>query len=204
MPSANLFELESCIDDCVVYCETHPNVTVAQLYLPQLREARQRYHESMQASDRHHVLWRSEEREEMVARKQAASLLRETQLRLRETGYLEAPMTRILYWDDELLRDAIDEMVTFLRANSSIEFAAATIDQFERLLDRASSELAEANAALKNYQRFVDLRREAMSGLSGIIGEFRVALRRTVGKRDADYQKIQWPFAIASDEGVLF
>lgn len=204
MPSANLFELESCIDDCVAYCEAHPDLRVAQLYLPQLREARQRYHESMQASDRHHVLWRTEEREEMVVRKQAAALLRETQQRLRAIGAKDAPLTRILYWDDELLRNAIDDMVAFLRANATIDFAASTVEQFDRLMDKADSELQEANAALKNYQRFVDLRREAMSGLSGIIGEFRVALRRTVGKRDADYQKVQWPYAIAPDEGVLF
>ena len=43
-----------------------------------------------------------------------------------------------------------------------------------------------------------------MHELGALIGEFRVAMRRSLGKRHPDYQAIQWPYAIASDEGVLF
>ncbi len=43
-----------------------------------------------------------------------------------------------------------------------------------------------------------------MTQAASVIGEFRVALRRTVGKKDEEYNAIFWPYAIGSSESVLF
>lgn len=205
MPNANIIELETCLEDCIDYCEAHPEATYAQLFEEHLRKIRRKWRESVRVSEKHHKRWREEQRQERVAWKQLSSVLRQVQTELRRVGAIDFPSERVLYWDEELLVEAVERMKAYLREHAdAIDFAQESIDRFERIEGVASSEEREAEGALKDFQRFIDLRREAMGELNAIIREFRVALRRALGKRHPDYLAISWPYSIASDEGVLF
>lgn len=205
MPSANIIELESCIDDCIAYCDENPQSEFSTLYREKLLRARHRWEKAVRLSDEQHTKWRSEQREERLAWKHLATTLRESQKQLRSVGAKDFPDLRILYWDVEALMVHVERMQVYLRENGSdYDFTQELLDRFTREIDAATSEEREAGTALKDYQRFVDIRREAMTELGSMIGDFRIALRRGLGKRHPAYQKIHWPHAIASDEGVLF
>ena len=205
MPNANRFELETCLKDCLRFCDEHPDLDVVQVFHERFTLAAHHYADSMEMSDKTHAKWRVEEREEMVAWKQIASNLRDTQNTLRRMGAFGYPEHRVLYWDRVLLLEVVDEMITYLRDHADdIEWSKGTVDLFERQVGSAKSEGRDQTDALKTFQRYIDVRRESMSELGALIGEFRVALRRTFGKKDPRYGSIHWPYAIASDENILF
>jgi cell fate (sporulation/competence/biofilm development) regulator YlbF (YheA/YmcA/DUF963 family) len=206
MPNANLIELETSLKSCVAFCEAQQGkLELAAAYLPRFQKMQRRYDEAMRASDAYHAAWQNEQREQTVARKQLAQLLRDTQQRLHRLGAINFPDTRILYWDYEALLEVVGAMRAYLSEHKDeLDFAAETLEKFNRLIATSQAEGQEVNTALKQFQRFVDLRREAINELGALIGEFRVGLRRTLGKKHPDYQSIFWPHAIASDENVLF
>lgn len=205
MPNANLIELETSLKDCLQYCERNADSELARLFHKRIARTKHQLESSIATSDDYHTRWRTEEREHFVAWKQLAQCLNETKRQLRsinESGFNPA---QVLYWDREILTKEANDMVAYLSEKTeSIDFAASNIERIERLLDTTVSEGAEELRARKDFQRFVDVRREAISEAGSMIGEFRVAMRRVLGKAHEDYQSIFWPYAIASDEGVLF
>jgi len=202
---ANVVELETSIKACLDYCAAHPNDPVIKTYQPKLAGVWRRYQDSIATSEDVHVKWRAEQKAERIAWKTVATTLREVQIGLRRMGAIDFPAQRILYWDEEALQEVVDEMIEYLQDHAQdIEDAQVWLDQFERLLSTARTEQKEEADALRSFQRFVDLRREAMVELRATIGDFRVALRRTLGKKNPEYLAIYWPQAVAPDENVLF
>ena len=205
MPNANIIELETGLDDCLNFCLQHPENEYATRYLERFTQAKHRWYKSVELSEAHHVRWRTEEREEAVAKKQLALTLREVQGYLRRINAIGYPKTRVLYWDEERLLAMVGRVKTYLQEHSAqIPSATEYIDKLERGAETIQQENREVGDALKGFQRFVDLRREAMNDLGALLGEFRVALRRSLGKKHPLYTGIRWPYGIASDEGVLF
>lgn len=205
MPNANIIELETCIDDCIAYCEQNRSSPYAQLFHAKLSTMRTRWEKSLRLSESHHTRWRSEQREERLAWKHLSNALREAQRELHRVGAIDFPAERVLYWDEERLMIQVDRMRVYLSEHlSALDFAQPMLDKLGRHIETANTEEREADSALGDFKRFIDMRREAMNELGSTIGDFRIALRRGIGKRDPAYQKIRWPFAIASDENVLF
>ena len=205
MPNANLIELETSLHDCVKYCETHSDSELGRLYYKRLARTKHQLESSIATSDDYHVKWRTEEREHVIAWKQLAQVLNETKRRLRSINAKGFRPGQVLYWDREILTDEVNAMVEYLKEHQdAFDFSSNTIERIDRLLDTTVSEGGEELRARKDFQRFVDIRREAISEAGSMIGEFRVAMRRVLGKTHPDYQSIFWPYAIASDEGVLF
>jgi hypothetical protein len=206
MPNANLIELETSMASCLSFCEANKDkVELAAMYHPRFERMISRYHEAIRASDHHHAGWQAEQREETVARKQISDLLRRTQQRLHAMGAIGFPNQRLLYWDFEELLEVVDAMQAYLAEHSDeLEFASEVRERFGRLLAAAQAESQDVDGSLKRFQRFVDLRRAAINEAGSLIGEFRVGLRRTLGKTHPLYQGIYWPYSIASDENMLF
>ena len=205
MPNANIMELETCLGDCLRVFEQHPASDYAQLYHAPLRHIMQRWSESVRLSDMHHLRWRSEQREERVAYKKLALELRAAQRDLRRIGALDFPESSVMYWDEEMLGQAVAQMRAYLKAHAGdLEIAQYYLDRFDRLEDSAEGETKAAAGCLKDFQRFVDTRRESLHEVAAFINEMRVGMRRILGKRDPIYQSVRWPYAIGSDEGVLF
>lgn len=205
MPNANLIELETSLKDCLRYCEQQPNSELAKLYYKRLKFVSDQLHQSIKESDQHHARWRTEEREQLVSWKQLAHALRETQNKLRRIGALGFPEQRIMYWNTDALLRVVAAMDEYLREHAdSIEFAIEDADKMQRIISQVNAESQDEDIALKSFQRFVELRREGIAEAGNMIGEFRQAMRRVLGKRHDDYQNIFWPYAIASDENVLF
>ncbi len=206
MSNANLMELETCILDCIAFCERYPDSDQVRFFAPRLEAARRKYEEGLRVSDLSHTRWRTEEREQATAWKQLALSLRAIQKELHRLGAIDFPATRVMYWDQELLVNAVDQMSAYLRqhANDLKGFAPAQLERLEREMSAARGENREVALTLRTFQRHVDKRREAILELGSLIGEFRVALRRSIGKQDPTYQAIAWPYAIASDDNVLF
>ncbi len=205
MPNANIIELETCLADCLRVFEQNPSSDYSQLYLEPVRKVIRRWDESTKLSDMHHLRWRAEQREERVAYKHLAIALREVQRDLRRIGAIDFPVSRVMYWDQELLLQAVEQMRTYLsEQGSDIDFAQTYLDKFDRLSSYASSEARAADNTLKDFQRFVDTRRESLHEVMALISDIRVGMRRMLGKRSDVYTSIRWPYAIASDDGVLF
>lgn len=205
MPNANLIELETSLKDCLRYCEQQPNSELAKLYYKRLKFVSDQLHQSIKESDQHHARWRTEEREQLVSWKQLAHALRDTQNKLRRIGALGFPEQRIMYWNTDALLRVVAAMDEYLREHAdSIEFAIEDADKMQRIISQVNAEAQDEDIALKSFQRFVELRREGIAEAGNMIGEFRQAMRRVLGKRHDDYQNIFWPYAIASDENVLF
>lgn len=206
MPNANLIELETSLKSCLDFCVAQQGkLELAAAYLPRFQKIQRRYEEALRSSDAHHATWQGEQREQTVARKQLSQLLRDTQQRLHRLGAMGFPDARILYWDYDAMLVVVQGMMTYLDEHKAeLEFAGEVREKMARLIAAAQAEGVEVASSLKQFQRFVDLRREAITELGSLIGEFRVGLRRTIGKKHPDYLAIFWPYAIASDENVLF
>jgi hypothetical protein len=132
-------------------------------------------------------------------------LVNSTKRRLRSINALGFLDGQVMYWDREVLSDQATLLKSYLKEHvDSIDFAQDTIDRIDRFLESAVAEHGNEDRALKDFQRFVSLRREAISEAGSVIGEFRVAMRRILGKTHPHYQGIFWPYAIASDTNVLF
>lgn len=205
MPNANIIELETCLADCLQVFEQYPTSDYAELYHEPVRKVIKRWDESIRLSDMHHLRWRKEQREERVAYKHLAIALREAHRDLRRIGAIDFPRSNVMYWDQEMLIEAVDQMRGYLRdQGSDIEFASTYLDRFDRLQGNASGEAREADSTLKDFQRFVDTRRESLHEVTSLINDMRVGMRRILGKRSDIYQGIRWPYAIASDDNILF
>ncbi|MEM1348181.1 MAG: hypothetical protein AAGI01_06495 [Myxococcota bacterium] len=202
---ANVVELETSIKACLEYCEAHADHPLVKMYQPRLAAAWKRYSDSIATSEVVHVKWRAEQKAERLAWKEVATALRDVQIELRRVGAIDFPDRRILYWDEEELQEVVAEMVDYLTDHAAdLEEAQGWLEGFERLLGAARAERKDEADALRSFQRFVDLRREAMIELRATIGDFRAALRRTLGKKNPEYLSIYWPQAVSTDEHVLF
>lgn len=204
MSYANVFELNACLDDSLNYCKSHPERRHCQDFSGLLAAAKANLDKGLKVSDERFSHWRMEDGDGRLAWKHLSKELAAVQNKLRRVnaiGYLDQ---KVMYWDPEMLVAAVNEMVDYLRERTDdLDFAADAADSMERQLERATSEKAESNQALKEYKRFSQVRSDAMVNTVDTIASFRRAVRRELGQHHADYQAIRWPQAVASDEAVL-
>ena len=205
MANANMIELETSLAECIRYCEAHPTAEPSRLFKDRLVAAQHNLASNVQNSDTYHVKWRAEELSHLKVWKELSKLINTTKRRLRSINALGVQGRQVMYWDREILKAEAETLKAYLHEHaSSIDFAQDTIERIDRFLDAANLEQSNEERALKDFQRFVSMRREAISDAGSVIGEFRVAMRRILGKNDPEYQGIFWPYAIASDSNVLF
>lgn len=204
MSVANVFELTKCLDDCIRYCELHPERAHSVMFGDRLRRARANFEDALKSTDRQFTQWRMESRDDKLAWKHLAKELRLTQDHLAQVGAVGYESERVMYWATHLLVDAVAEMVEYLRDRADqIDFAGKQADKLERMVDSAQGEAKDEGSAFNNYQRFATLRSDAFSDVADSLSSFRVLLRRELGKTNADYQSIRWPLSLAPDETVL-
>ena len=205
MANANIIELETCVSDCLRAFQANPDAEFTRIYLEPLLKVQRRWQNSVALSEKHHLRWRAEERDELVSFKHLANALREAQIQLRRIGAIDFPESRVMYWDQELLLSAVAQMREYFEEHrEQIEFAGEFLDRFERLQSGALSESRDVGAALKEFQRFVDMRRESLHEVTALLTEIRIGMRRILGKKHPVYTGVRWPYALATDEGVLF
>lgn len=204
MATANVIELEACLKDAIAFCEANPKHEFVQYFAPRLKRARAKWGGSVRDSDMHYLRWQTEVREDRVSWKRLATELKATQNQLRKLNAIGYPAEMVLYWDTEILGDAVQKMIDYLASRTDVlPMATERVETLTRLLGLAESEDSEADDALKEFKRHVLFRSEAMGTLSATLADFRVSMRRALGKRSADYQSISWPLTLAPDGPIL-
>ncbi len=205
MANANVLELETCLDECIAYCASHSKHDFVPFYQPRLEQAKQRWDESVAVSDRHYLAWKREFSEDRIAWRKVSTEYKATQNALRRVTALGYPEETVRYWDEEILSDAVAAMIDYLEERRDALGALATdrIDALNRAVAAAESEDSSSDAALREFKLHVLFRAQAMGTMSATIGDFRVAMRRVLGKKSAEYQSIRWPMTVAPDEPVL-
>lgn len=204
MAHANVLELETCLDECLAYCGANPAQEFVKFYEPRLEHAKQRWYDSVEVSDAHYLAWQREFRADRVAWKKLGTELAKTQNELRKVNAVGYPDETVRHWDEEILASYVREMIDYLEQRRDvIDLAAERIEALTRVLAAAQGETSDADNALDSYKRHVLFRAEAMGTLVATIGDFRVAMRRTLGKRDEAYKGIRWPMSVMPDEPVL-
>lgn len=204
MSYANVFELTKCLDDCLAYCQEHPDREHARFHQPLLEEAKRELDDTTEKAGREFTEWRMENRDDQLAWKHLAGELRSIQDQLESVNAIGFIDQRIRYWNRERLLAAVDAMLTYLREHEEdLDFAADCADKLERRRRKAISEGDEADRALDDYVRFSKMRADGLSNAKDTIANFRKVLRRDLSTRDEDYQSIQWPQQVASDNKVL-
>lgn len=204
MANANVLELETCIEECIAYCAAHPEHDFVAFYAPRLEHARDRWNESVALSDEHYLAWQREVREDRVAWKRLATELKATQDKLHRHNAIGFPDDTVRHWDEEILAAAVEAMLDYLRARTDVlTIAAERIEVLDRALSAAKGEDRDAETALRSFKRHVQFRAAALGTLVATIGDFRVAMRRAMGKKSEQYRSIRWPMTVAPDEPVL-
>lgn len=205
MAHANVLELETCLDECLVYCEAHPKHEFVAFYRPRLIQAKSRWVETVEVSDRHFLDWKRESREDRVAWTRLSAEYKRAQDVLRRVNAVGYPTETVRHWDEEILADAVGAMLAYLQEREDVLGAVATerIEALTRVLAAAHGEVKEADHALDVFKRQVLFRAEAMGTMVATIADFRVAMRRALGKKSAEYKSIRWPMSVAPDEPVL-
>lgn len=201
MPNVNMAELRSSLKSCVRFCRSHDDRDYCQRHLPILEKALHDLQESTRETDEYFTEWRREQREEKQSWKALAKGLREAQDELDRVNAFGYPDKRVMYWDEEILTDAVENMIAYLEEHSEdLEFAADLAGKLERRLEKAQGEDRQQSDALRHYQRKVKKRSDAMGGAAQVIGDFRELLRDELGVDDSEYQQIRWPYGISPDE----
>ncbi len=204
MSTANVIELETCLKQAIEYCETHPEYDFVEYFKPRLDLARRKWEQSVRVSDEHYLKWQTEMREDRTAWRTLATELKKTQKTLRRVNAIGFPTETVLHWDEEILTDAVQEMLDYLEARrDAIEEAGDLIDGLERRLSIAQGEESQADEAFREYNRHVLFRSAALGTLNSTIADFRDSMRRHLGKKHEDYQSIRWPMTVSPDEPVL-
>ncbi len=204
MSNVNFNELQVCLDDCLAYCKKHPERQHVLNLEARLIRADHEFKQGIAISDREFTKWRNESGEEMLQWKHLANQLAALQRKLGSVNAVGFPSRRVMYWDAELLQNAVLEMIAYLRTRVDvISFAKEQIDNLERRLDSCNSEDGDSERALKSYTRHVANRASGMRMATDNIAAFRRELRRELGKTSADYKSIRWPFDVATDEPIL-
>ena len=204
MAHSNVLELETCLDECLAYCATHPKHEFVAFYHPRLQQAKERWVETVEVSDYHYLAWQKEFREDRVAWRKLSTELKKTQDALRRVNAVGYDESTVRHWDEELLTDAVNELLEYLRSRVDVlDIAQERIEALERLLGAAKSEVSDADTALSAFKRHVMFRADAMGAMIATIGDFRVAMRRELGKKSDEYRSIRWPMSVAPDEPVL-
>lgn len=204
MGNANVLELETCLEECIAYCAAHPKRDFVPFYAPRLAQAKQRWDESVAVSDHHYLNWQKEFREDRVQWRKLSNEYKQTQTALRRVNAVGYPEATVRYWDEEILADAVRDMVAYLDARRDVlDIAAERAELLTRSLSAAHSDDDIAEAALRQFKLHVLFRAQAMGTMSATIGDFRVAMRRAMGKKSDEYLSIRWPMTVAPDEPVL-
>ena len=205
MPAANMVEIETALRGSIAWCQAHASHRLGAIYGPQLEKAQRRLQDSIGTTDTHYLRWQTEMRQERTAWKHAANLVREIQRSLRRVGAIDYPDERVMYWDHVVFEPHALALLDYLDAHRDVvDSAAEQHDRLTRALETAHAEDDQAEDALKQYKRFIGFRRDALSTAIAVIGEFRAALRRDLGKAHPQYAAISWPYAVSPDEGILF
>ncbi len=201
---ANRFELDQCILDSLAYCARHEDQPTCENFAGLLEKADRDMKKVVANSDSAFITWKHRDRAERLAWKHVARGFGETQEMLRKvnaTGFVDQ---KVMYWDHTRLLPFIEEMIGYLQEEKeSIDFAESQAEALKRLRASAQSARRESLAALKEYKRQAQMRSDAMTTLVNTVASFRRALRRDLGRHHEEYQKIRWPYAVASDEAVL-
>ncbi len=201
---ANVFELTSCLDDCIAYCDKHPERDHSRFHGPLLRGAKRDLTKSTERADKEFVEWRMESREDRLAWKHLARRVSAIQRKLDAVNAIGYVDQNVNYWDPETLLDVVAEMIRYLREREEdIDFAADEAGQLERLRAKAVSEDDETERALDEYLRFSKMRSDGLTTAKDTIANFRKALRRDLTTRNEDYQAIRWPHQVAPDDRVI-
>lgn len=204
MPNANVIELEACIEDVLSYCEAHPTEEFVKYYQPRLSHAWRSYKEAMEESDSKFVEWRKEEEGDLLSWKHLSLELASVQREMRRLNVVGYPNVRIRHWDQEALLALVEKMIGFLtEKKAAIPGADKMAERLKQLASRASTEARDESQVFREYQRFASSRAEALGSLSAHLWDFRGAMRRQMGKRDATYNAIRWPYSLNPDDGVL-
>lgn len=204
MANANVLELETCLDECIAYCATHQKRDFVEFYEPRLLHAKERWYESVEVSDRHYLDWQREFREDRIAWRKLATEYKATQDALRKLNAVGYPDEIVRYWDEDILTAAVEKLVGYLESRKDvISIADERIEALTRGTASAQGEDTAADAALRQFKLQVLFRAEAMGTMTSAIGDFRVAMRRSLGKKSDEYLSIRWPMTVAPDEPVL-
>lgn len=204
MANANVLELETCIEQCIQWCHQNPDHDFVTFYEPRLTQAKARWYETVATSDRHYLEWQREFREDRRAWKKLATELKKTQDALRKVNAVGYPDDVVRHWDEEILAAYVEQLIGYLEARTDVlDLAAERIELLDRHLAAARGDDAETSTAFRAFKSHVLFRAEAMGTMTATIADFRVAMRRTLGKKSEKYKSIRWPMTVAPDEPVL-
>ena len=204
MASVNVAELRASLKSCIEFCREHPQRSYCERQLPLLERALEKFEDSRAESDKYYAEWRAEWRAEKQAWKQLSATFADVQRtldRVNATGY---PDKTVRYWDPEALAEVVEEMIGFLQERADkFDFADDEAGKLERYLEAARAATEQQEDAYRVYNRRVKKRSSGRGLAVEAVRDFRELLRDELGKDDADYQSIRWPYAISPDEGVL-
>lgn len=204
MANANVIELEACVEDVLKYCDANPKTAFVQYYHPRILLAWQTYSSTMADSDAKFIQWRREEEDDRMMWKHVARELAATQRQLKRINAVGYPSKKLAHWDEEILVDAVNEMLVYLKERESVLEGAAKLEEtLKQKLARAKVEQTQDSLAFRDYRRIAAARADALGSLSGNLWEFRGAMRRQAGKKDPDYTAIRWPLSMNPDDFVL-
>jgi hypothetical protein len=127
-----------------------------------------------------------------------------------ELGRLEAigfDDTEVLYWDHEILEDAVRRITDFLdnvRADTEDDIALRALrGDLDRTLEAAKEWANIVARAIETYRRQVTFRSQAFATVTSTLTEFRQSLRERLGKQNPEYLAIRWPMSLSPDEPIL-
>jgi chromosome segregation ATPase len=204
MANVNTAELRASLKNCVEFCRANDDRDYCQRHLPRLEKALHKLQESRDETDACFTDWREEQRQQKQSWKELARELRQTQEELSRVDASGFPDERVMYWDEEILAEAINRMIDWLKEQGeAIDFAVDTADKLERKLESAQGENEEQEEALRVYRNKVKKRSDSMGRAIQVVVDFRELLRDQLGEEHEDYQSIRWPYALSPDDNFF-
>lgn len=203
MPSVNAAELRASLKSCIEFCQDHSDREYCERQRPLLERALERYRESRDETDRYYAEWREEWRTQKQCWKEVSQTLADVQDQLEAVNAVGYPDRTVRYWDEEELRDIVEDMIAFLEDNDDIEFAENEAGKLERKLEAAEQAVEDQKDALRAYNRRVKKRSDSWGQAVEAVRDFRELVRDELGSDHPEYESIRWPYAVSPDDGII-
>lgn len=201
MSNANFIELESCIEACVRYCDTHQEHDFVEIYHSRLEHAKAKFEDGVRVSNEKYTSWQMAVSEETRAWKKTATLLKQAQKETSLRGIANFPDKRILYWDTEYLTVAVNELSEFM--SKQTQDLGELNEALKRALSSAKIKKTIATKKVSTYSRYSRMRSEGLGTLNATLGDFRKSMRHSLGEKSEEYLSIRWPMTLAPDERIF-
>jgi hypothetical protein len=168
--SLNTFRLRTILKEFLAFFDRHPQAVGSATHRSTVEQALAMHSETIAATDEAYLHWRRAFHHVTVTHQRLRAECDRVRERCQEWGVPDYPRRLVPYQEEETLREATWDWLTFLEGVSlRADWVGQEQSSLENKLDEARAAWAEQELALAAYQKRVKARKVAMAHCQNLV-----------------------------------